>query len=475
MKIRNILFTPTLFIVMTSALFSCGVDRWPEYAAETELDTWIDSVMHQEYLWYKEIPTVTPNKYFLAPAQFLKEIIYTTLDKNYSYIDTLNKVQLPDYGFDYTLIKNSKTDTLYEALITNVLPGSPASDAKLKRGEWIIKVDDKLITKKNESKLLQSGNALKLTLGKYELQEVEEDKKATTTKKEKGVVVETRTVNMAGERIVEDDPIPVYEVVTSATRVKVGYMVYNHFTAGTTAEKEKYNNKLRDISRVFASAGVTKFVLDLRYNTGGSLQCAQLLASLLAPQAQVGKIFAELRYNDKQSYKDFSLLFDPDLIGSGSNMNIDEGYILTSSSTTTGIAGTFYDCLFPLNKWKILGAALPSTGVATESFINPKHGWSLNPVVCNVYNSAGESHGGGSFPATYTVDETSTKNLVTFLPLGDKEETLFNMALGIIDGTYPPKEEEKPDEGTEEKPETRIIKNVYHSQSYRVKGGIKLK
>lgn len=108
MKIRNILFTPTLFIVMMSALFSCGVDRWPEYAAETELDTWIDSVMRQEYLWYEEIPTVTPNKYFLAPAQFLKELIYTTLDKNYSYIDTLNKVESPNYGFDYTLIKKFK-------------------------------------------------------------------------------------------------------------------------------------------------------------------------------------------------------------------------------------------------------------------------------------------------------------------------------------------------------------------------------
>lgn len=36
MKIRNILFTPILFIVMISGLFSCGVDRWPEYAEETD-------------------------------------------------------------------------------------------------------------------------------------------------------------------------------------------------------------------------------------------------------------------------------------------------------------------------------------------------------------------------------------------------------------------------------------------------------
>ena len=74
-------------------------------------------------------------------------------------------------------------------------------------------------------------------------------------------------------------------------------------------------------------------------------------------------------------------------------------------------------------------------GVATESFVNPKYGWSLNPVVCTVYNSAGEAHMGGNFTAKYTIDQTSTTNLVTYLPLGNKEETLFSAALGIIDGT----------------------------------------
>lgn len=90
--------------------------------------------------------------------------------QNYSYIDTLNKVQSPEYGFDYTLYKNADVDTLYNALITNVLPGSPASTAGLERGEWIVKVDDEYITKKNEKTLLQTGKAMTLTLGKYELQ-----------------------------------------------------------------------------------------------------------------------------------------------------------------------------------------------------------------------------------------------------------------------------------------------------------------
>lgn len=457
MKIRNILFAPVLFIVMVSGLFSCGVDRWPEYAAETDLDIWIDSVMRQEYLWYKEMPTVTPNKYFLAPDKFLKEIIYTTLDKNYSYIDTLNKVQSPEYGFSYTLVKNVDIDTLYNALITNVYPNSPASIAGLDRGEWIIKANGEFITKKNEKELLQSGKGMKLTLGRYELQKVDdkEEEKEKKTEKQKGVVIETGTTEIGAEQIVEDDPIPVYEIVTSATGVKVGYMVYNHFTAGTSADTEKYNNKLRNISRIFADAGITHFVLDLRNNTGGSLECAQLLASLLAPEEAVGNICAHLEYNDKQSYKDFDLLFDPQLIGSGSNMDIQQGYVLTSSATT-GIAGTFFDFLYPFEKWEILGSSLSSRGVATESFINPQYGWSLNPVVCTVYNSEGEAHM-GTFTAKYTVNETSDTNLVTYLPLGDKKETLFGMALGIIDGTYPPKEEKPEEKPEEEKPETNMI------------------
>ena len=55
MKIRNILFTPILFIVMISGLFSCGVDRWPEYAHMTALDTWMYDIMQQNYLWYQDL------------------------------------------------------------------------------------------------------------------------------------------------------------------------------------------------------------------------------------------------------------------------------------------------------------------------------------------------------------------------------------------------------------------------------------
>lgn len=438
MKTRNILLAPIWLIAMASTLFSCGEDRWPEYAEDTDLDMWIDSVMRQEYLWYYEMPSVSPKQYFLAPASFLSQLIYTTLDRNYSHIDSLHKVSSPEYGFDYTLYQNADIDTLYNALITNVRPGSPAAEAGLQRGGWIMKVNDVAITKKNEQNLLQTGDALTLTLGKYELEKVEG---SDQTEQLKGVVTETGTTHIGSWRIVEEDPIPAYEIVTSATGVKVGYLAYDLFEAGTLDDEEKYNNRLRDISREFAEAGITHFVLDLRNNTGGTFECAQLLASLLAPESMLGSTFAHLEYNDKQSHKDSDLLFDRQLIGNGANMNIERGFILTGSSTTA-LSGTLYDCLLPLGNWEIVGTSLPAMGVATDRFVNAKHNWVLNLVTCTVYNAANESHSGGSFTANYAVDPTSTANLATYLPLGNKEETLLSTALGVIDGTYPPLDEE---------------------------------
>ncbi len=53
MKRGKRLILPLLGTLILTSLFSCGVDRWPEYYPETGRDIWIDSVMRQEYLWYR--------------------------------------------------------------------------------------------------------------------------------------------------------------------------------------------------------------------------------------------------------------------------------------------------------------------------------------------------------------------------------------------------------------------------------------
>ncbi|MBC8595105.1 hypothetical protein H8744_17995 [Oscillospiraceae bacterium N12] len=469
MKIRNILLIPSLLILLFSGISSCGVDRWPEYASETKLDLWIDSVMKQEYLWYKEMPSVPlGGKYFEAPGTFLKSLLYAEKDKSYSYIDTIRNTPVPSYGFNYTTHRSANADTLYEALVTYVLPHSPASIAGLERGDWIVKVNDELITKKNEKELFESGQAMKLSLGKYEIKKVEtgegDDKKVV----EKGIVTETgEIINVGPEEVVEDNPVHYSEIITTATGAKAGYLVYSHFTSGTATDKEKYNSELRKISKEFADAGITYFILDLRYNTGGSLECAQLLSTLMAPSNALGTPFAYLEYNDKQTAKNKELLFDPELIGStGKNMNLSYGFII-SSSTTSGMAGIMLNCIVPHGKYVLIGSNVACPGVTTEAFISPERTWALNPVVCTVYNSEDESGEGGSFTAGYTANES--EDLTKFLPFGNKDEALLSIAIGLIDGTYPPKDDEKP------KTKMSPIKSINKAHPDKVRNGTRLK
>ena len=264
MKIKKRLIRPLIVFVTIIQLVSCGVDRWPEYAKETARDQWIDSVMRENYLWYYTIPKSSSLNYFTAPSTFLQSILYKAEDNQYSYVDTLYYQPLPSYGFNYQLQKGTENDTAYYALVNYVLPNSPASDAGLERSDWIITVNNEVITSKNATKLLGTDDAMLLEIGKYEtVPATEEDGVASWT------VVKTGTTDVAAARSVVNNPIHYYTTITTATGIKLGYLVYSKFEAGTLTDSDVYTKQLLEISNYFANEGVTHFALDLRYNSGG--------------------------------------------------------------------------------------------------------------------------------------------------------------------------------------------------------------
>ena len=89
------------------------------------------------------------------------------------------------------------------------------------------------------------------------------------------------TLDLGAAQSIEDQPVHKYEILTLDNGAKVGYLMYNSFTAGTNDDPEKYNNELRKVSTIFQEANVQATILDLRYNEGGSLDCVQLLATIL--------------------------------------------------------------------------------------------------------------------------------------------------------------------------------------------------
>ena len=425
MNFKNIYLIPLYFILIIFNLCSCGVDRWPEYAAQTAKDQWIYDVMSEDYLWYYTLPNSNSVNFFQAPSTFLQSIMYKDEDNMYSKVDTFYTTPLPSYGFEYILQKSNRNDTAYYALVNYVLPNSPASEADLKRGDWIITVNNKVITNSNASTLLESNGALELAVGKYETIPATEESSASWT------VTETFTTELSAARSVVDNPVHYYTTITTATGVKVGYLVYGEFLAGTSSNPDLYNNQLIEMSNEFHQQGVTHFILDLRYNTGGSFIDSQLLASIIAPSEALGSTFATLTYNNKNSDKDNTMTYSQSLISGGANLNIRQGFIITSSSTSASVAGSFLNCLSPLQRWALVGANLSCWGMAAEQYINHDLSWAFSPIVCYVSNSENETGQTGTFKPNLSITETS--NLSTFLPFGDPKETILSAVIDLID------------------------------------------
>lgn len=422
-----------LLLLVTLAmpfLASCGVNRWEEYYPLTQRDMWIDSLMREEYLWYKDIPSSENLNYFSEPATFLNSLL-SSLDDGYSRIDSLYDVPETGYGFDYTLYSIADNDTVYNALVTYIMPGSPAEEAGLKRGEWIMMVDNEYITKKNET-ILTEGTAKKLLVGTYD--ETTDEEGETV-----GFVKADRETQLPATRDVQDKDIPVCQVLEQNGK-HIGYMLYNTFSPDNADEVKQYAQQFKD-------SNVSDVVLDLRYNAGGDMESVELMAAILAPANQMGNALAQLKYSDKKSTKDRTLTLDESLLQGTANLGLTRLYVLTST-TTAGASEMLINCLKPYMDVFIVGEKTKGQTVATEPFCSQKHSYCLRPVVCEVFNAQGTA----DYASGFTPDEqaSSLSNLTTVLPFGDPNETLLAKAIALING------ETTSDEGVQ----TRLSRNM---------------
>lgn len=470
-NLRKILLIPALIFVSVSGFFSCGVDRWPEYAHLTELDSWMYDILQQNYLWYQELPAYNDVNLFLDPAAFLAKV--KTSKDSYSFVDSVMETPLPSYGFDYSLVRNPDIDTAYNALITYVIPGSPAAIAGLERGNWIVKVDTSYISRKYETQLLQGVNPLDVTLGVYQKVEIEEPPVEGTEQQDiyRVVPIEGDPMRIGAAVSLVDNPIHTKKIFTLTDGSEAGYLMYNSFTAGTKEDAEKYNNELRNWSAELAQKDIHKVILDLRYNKGGSIDCVQLLSTILAPSFYLDQTMAFLEYNDKNTDKDATLTFNPELLTpNGKNLDLNTLIVLISGETVGAPEMLMHSLNKKIQVLVAIGSATKGQNVATEQFINETFSWSVNPVVSTIYNSDHDTYSG--FSPTYSINAST--DYLNFLPFGDPKETLLSAALGFLNGTYPPKDDEEETEETSRSP-LKIEKNVSSPASRRFAGGLRIK
>lgn len=434
MKARNTLIAIVGALILPIYFTSCGVDRWKEYAGQTQTDRWIDDTMRVWYYWADGIPNTNKLNYFQKPFDFFKSLL--SEDDKFSVIDSLTiathtrSIPYTDYsyGFQFTTNQVETNDTALYAHILYVAGDSPASAIDLERGDWIMEMNGEPITSKNSNKLYGSS-AMELTVGYYD---AENDT----------IIAYKEPRQIASARRINDNPVHYWNVYTRGSK-KIGYLVYNHFTAGITDYSNEYDNDLRSAFQYFASQQVNEFVLDLRYNNGGLLSCAELMCAMLAPASALGKELGYLEFSNRFNPQTVPFTLNAGLIGSGANLNLNTLYVLTSGQTASA-SEMVINCLEPYMDVVVIGGTTVGKNLGSRNFSSPELMISMNPIICKIFNSKGESDYEAGFSPQYSEYRVSeTSDMARFLPFGNPDEALLATALGAIDGTIrPPAEEE---------------------------------
>lgn len=236
------------------------------YAAQFAND-----VLSDVYLWSNEItPSLSQLLKSSDPITTVKEIRYhnngkevdkwTTLTNDYkSFTSSMMGVETT-YGYSLLLGKFSNTGKLF-FIISYVHRDSPAQKAGLKRGDLIIKLNDKDITENNYMDVFNSSS-ITLNMGVLS----------------GNSITQGSNVSLTAIKMYED-PILMSKVFDCNGK-NVGYLAYSSFNMPSVP-------KLIEICKDFKAQGVKELILDLRYNGGGSVTTENALASMFAPKGEV--------------------------------------------------------------------------------------------------------------------------------------------------------------------------------------------
>lgn len=347
------------WLTLMGLLSSCGEDRSGEYYALIATKTWIYEVMQENYLFYEDIPAEEKLDFFKKPAEFLTSAASSKDQKNgyvFSHVDSVFTTSratstYPCFGFEAALVRE-----LNALRVLYVQPNSPAKEAGLKRGDWIIAIDSQKISISNYSTYItHPTKAHRFTLGKYNPypENVDDPEFNYVEFDTLGVV------QMPEPRYVEEQDVLKYGIISSGNR-KAFYLLYNEFGEDTKA--------LKEVLSQLGGQQFDDFILDLRYNPGGYVNTAHELGSALAPATAMGQPFLHMIYNDKIN-KTETLNLETSPLTGGVNLSYENLYVLTSENTASA-SEIIINCLKPYMEGRLfqVGTATYGKNVAQQLF-----------------------------------------------------------------------------------------------------------
>lgn len=431
-------------------------------AQDAALNREVDEYLSENYLWNDEYKALTKNfnqnyeNFFYGN---LLKMNTNNLDKK-PYINNEGKTEyslfsyiqkLPDisatraiekelaYSFGITGITpvaiGSQTDYTIYFCIQGINPDSPASEAGLKRGTMISLVNGSKITDSNFNEyyynMLIPDAAISYTLTEDIIEE--------------GQVAGTKEYPLTA-RAMYASPVIFSKVCEEYEGHRIGYLVYSAFEAG-------FDEELFNVFKDFKEKNVTDLILDLRYNGGGHVMSANLIASCVAGSSCSNKVFAKYRYNEERmkkidsskSEEKFSYAKYANLGTSlaAGDLSLNRLYCLVGTGTASASELVINSLRGIDIEVTLIGETTTGKNVGMESVnmeINDNT-YRVAPITFQSYNAKGFGEYENGFDPNVPMNELDPYNETNVFYIhkeyGTDKEPLYAKAIELITGTNP--------------------------------------
>ena len=409
-----------------------------------EVQDFIWKGLNLYYLWQADVPNLLDDRFanqqelnaFLAGYPVPEDLFDALrVDKSIDrfswivddYLELEGQLQgtTKNNGVEFGLSYKSLGSTEIIGWVRYIIPDSDASTKDIHRGDIFYGVNGTQLTVSNYQALLFNSdtnynlNMADINGGKF----IPNGKLVALTKTD-----------------LKENPILINKVIDLGSH-KIGYLMYNGFYSN-------YDSQLNDAFGTLKSQGITDLVLDLRYNSGGSVLTATRLASMITGSF-TGQVFAKQQWNAKiESYYDTNnpdqlKNFFTDKIGTTAinSLGMTKIYILTSKSTASAselvinglMAEPYIDVvqIGDVTTGKNVGSVtLYDSPTFGKEKRNPNHRYAMQPIVLKIVNAASFGDYYNGLTPNYQLEETLSNLGI----LGSTTEALLSTAIGQITG-----------------------------------------
>ena len=386
-----------------------------------ETNNWINENMSLYYFWNDYLPTEIDPAKEIDPEAYFYKLLYKEKDY-WSYITNdyaalaseLNGDPVTMGYFPAFYLVGSNNVII---VVCYVYPGSPAEEAGLERGDFILSIDNTMLDTTNYY-TMYSGTSYSVQLG----------------------AITNNTLGFTGEsfnmtaRVVSTDPAVHHEVL-DIEGYKIGYLSYVEFITG---ENDAFLLEMDNIFNEFKTAGISDLIVDLRYNPGGEIDAALHLASEIAPSAVTTSqaIMVNLLYNDGlqaylqnnnlDSYLYYKFKITP------ANINMTRVYFLTTSRSASA-SELLITGLDPYMQVVQIGEPTYGKYVGSWVMADDNEVWAMMPIVSKYSNIDGYTDFIDGVPPDYAVED----DLVDAVPFGDPTDPMTAKAIELATGKSP--------------------------------------